>query len=223
MAGREVSLPAILPVSVRMNHYQQMKEAARRRFLTYDPGVYREKPGVIRGDNEIFTPFLGQMARISQKTGEITFPTGKADFGAALCLYDWLCDGQPAAVPGGEFCPVSSLPGVWVRGSGLTMDTRGLAAGIEEDPAAFRRACESLGGTGVALGDLGFRIPVFADMSMVVKFYHGDGEFPPSCVLLWDRNILQYIRYETVYYLAGCLLRRLEEEMGGGYPCPCPQ
>ena len=213
MAGREVSLPAILPFPEPMNNYQRMQEDARRRFLTYDPGAYRGKPGVILNEDGISTAFLGETVTISLKTGEIAFPDRKADFRESLCLYDWLCDGSRFAVPGREFAPVSSLPGVLVRGSGLSMDTRDLAYKIEGDADGFSRTCRRMGGRLALGGDLAFEIPVFADLTMVIKFYLGDDEFPPDCVLLWDRNILQYIRYETVYYLAGCLCARLEKGM----------
>ena len=48
---------------------------------------------------------------------------------------------------------------------------------------------------------------------MQLKFYHSDEDFPPSVTLLWDENMLQFVYYETVFYIAGVLLRRLQEAM----------
>lgn len=59
-------------------------------------------------------------------------------------------------------------------------------------------------------GDMGFQINAFPDLPLQMKFYGSDQEFSPSLTLLFDANILQFIRYETVYYLSGCLIRRLE-------------
>lgn len=196
-----------------MDNYQRMLENAAARFLTCDPVIFRGKTGASCTENCIIADFLGERAEISLKTGEITVSGHRADFYRCMCLYDWLCDGNSDARAAGEFAPVSSLPGVLVRGNGLSMEPRSLAAAIDAQPEAFRRACRRLGGRSVPMGDMGFEIPLFADLSVIVKFYHGDAEFSPACILLWDRNILQYIRYETVYYLAGCLLRRLEEAM----------
>lgn len=196
-----------------MDNYAIMMEAARNRFLTYAPGVFWDKTGVTVLEKRLFTPFLGETAEISLKTGHISFGGRSADFGESLCLYDWLCDGAQNAHPAGEFAPVASLPGVLVRGNGLTMDTGFLADRIEAFPEDFCRVCQAMDGKKRDIGDISYEIPLFADLTMVLKFYFGDEEFPPGLTLLWDKNILKYIRYETVYYLAGCVEKRLERGM----------
>lgn len=196
-----------------MDNYAIMMEAARKRFLTYDPGVFRDKTGATVTEDQLLASFLGESAVISPKTGQISFPDRKAGFGEALTLYDWLCDGARDARPSGEFAPVSSLPGILVRGSGLTMEPKALAEKIDAFPRAFQDACQAMGGKSGNIGDISYEIPLFSDLTMVLKFYFGDADFPPSLTLLWDKNILRYIRYETVYYLAGCVTTRLEREM----------
>lgn len=200
-----------------MDNYLAMQEAAEKRFLTYDGTAFCDKQGVSVSRNEIFTDFLGEKAEISRKTGKIRISGRPANFSEAMCLYDWLCDGKTDAKPSGNFAPVSSLPGVMVRGNGLTVDTVSVAQAAEEKPDAFENACRFLGGIRRPAGDIGYEIPLFADLTVLLKFYFADEDFPASLVLLWDKHILQYIRYETVYYLAGCLLRRLEQGMKGAY------
>ena len=163
-------------------------------------------------------PFLGAMTRVDSGTGEVTFswpwgPDWEADYSEALSVYDWLCDRKPDATSSGEFCPVGSLPGVYVGGGGLSMSGGSFSEKIDKAPDRFRAACVSLGGAELPLGDLGFRLNVFPDLPMVLKFYHGDEDFPPSLTLLWDKNTLRFVRYETVYYIAGCLLDRLSLRM----------
>lgn len=196
-----------------MTNYDKMQEAARRRFLTYDIAVFRDRLGLRVTGESLRARFLGETAEISLKTGHIRLPSGEAGFHESLCLYDWLCDGARDARASGEFAPVSSLPGVLLRGSGLDMHTQALAGEIMAKPREFARVCGDLGGKAYPAGDLGFEIPLFADLTMVLKFYFGDEEFPPGLTLLWDNNILKYIRYETVYYLAGCVEKRLERGM----------
>lgn len=192
-----------------MDNYARSQEAARRRFLTYDIACCAEKTGVHIENNRLFTPFLGETAEISLLTGEITLDGRPADHSESMTLYDWLCDGSYYARPSGRFAPVASLPGIRVSGNGLLIGGGELAGRIDPDPEAFRRACLALGGIPREAGDIGFMLPLFADLTVLLKFYHGDEEFPPTLTFLWDENILQYIRYETVYYLAGCLCRRL--------------
>ncbi len=195
-----------------MDNYLQTTKAAARRFCTYDFAEIARKPGVFESESHFSLIFLGETARISKKTGEVTFPeTGRAgNFRESLTIYDYLCDGKPGARAAGEFCPVGSLPGIFVGGSGLGLNGNALAEKIHRAPEAFRKACAAIGGREVALGDMGFEIPVFQGLTMMLKFYHADEEFPATMTLLWDRNILHFIRYETVYYLGGCVLGRLE-------------
>ncbi len=197
-----------------MDNYRAMQEAARQRFLTYDSAAFFNKKGVRCSNHRLFATLLGEEAEISLETGHITFQGRMANFGESLCLYDWLCDGRTDAEPSGEFAPVSSLPGILVGGNGLTIRTEMSAQKAMADPDGFERACEAMGGVRRQVGDIGYEIPLFSDLTVLVKFYFADEEFPAGLVLLWDRNILQYIRYETVYYLADCLLHRFPSPEG---------
>ncbi len=192
-----------------MNNYDVMRRAAEARFCTYDLNKILENPHVFREDDHICTTFLGEPVRIDTHSGAVTVGGRPGNFGETLTIFDWLCDRKPEARASGNFCPVGSLPGVLVSGSGLVMNLSSLAAKADRDPAAFIRACEAMGGKPTGAGDIGFEISAFPDLPVQVKFYHSDEEFPPSMTFLWNQNTLQFIRYETVYYLAGCLRTRL--------------
>lgn len=193
-----------------MNNYEKMMADARLRFTAYDMGTLAQRPGVRETADELITEFLGETVHIPKKTGELTVGGRIADFGETLAVFDWLCDGKPNAKAAGEYCAVGSLPGIYVGGSGLMMSGDSLAKQIDSAPERFRAACQTMGGREVALGDLGFEIPVFPGVAMCLKFYFGDEEFPPQLTFLWDKNILQFVRYETVYYIAGCIRERLQ-------------
>ncbi len=207
MAGRERSLPATL--LFMMNNYDVMRRAAEARFCTYDFDALAQKPGVTATETGLQTRFFGKTVAVDRKTGTVSFPEEdrRGDFGETLTVLDWLCDRKEDATAAMEFCPVSSLPGVLVSGGNLVMNPSALAAKIDKNPEKFQKICQALGGQPVALGDFGFRLLAFPDLPMALKFYHSDEEFPASLTLLWDRNTLQFIRYETVYYMAGCLQR----------------
>ena len=193
-----------------MNNYDKMLSDACRRFTSYDMALLAERPGVEDLGESLKTCFLGESVLLRKKDGYITVGGTEADFGETLSILDWLCDGKPDAKAAGEYCTVSSLPGIYVGGSGLMMSGGSLAKQIDAAPGRFRAGCEAMGGREVALGDLGFEIPIFSGLWAQLKFYFSDEEFPPQLTFLWDRNILQFVRYETVYYIAGCLCKRLQ-------------
>ena len=194
-----------------MNNYEKMLSDACRRFTTYGMALLARRPGVEDLGEVLRTCFLGETVLLRKKNGQITVGGRMADFGETLSILDWLCDGKPDAKAAKVYCTVGSLPGVYVGGSGLTISGGTLAKRIDAAPRQFCAACEAMGGREVALGDLGFEIPVFPGLSAQLKFYHGDEEFPPQLTFLWDQNILQFVRYETVYYIAGCLSMRLQK------------
>ena len=188
-----------------MNNYDVMLADAQRRFTGYDMAALARKSGVSEEDGFLCTCFLGQPVRVEKTTGRVWVADVPADFGQTLSVLDWLCDRREDACAAEEFCPVSSLPGVYVSGSGLHMAMPRVAERIHRDPQRFSAVIQTLGGRQEPLGDMGCRLPLFPDLPMCLKFYFGDEEFPPSLTLLWDKNILRFVRYETVYYIAGCL------------------
>jgi len=198
-----------------MDNYATMLDAARQHFLEYDAALLAARKGVTDRGEHLHTRFFAEDVLIHKHTGQVTVGGRDAGFGEGLSIYDWLCDRKPEATAAEEFCAVSSLPGVLVGGSGLMMCAPRLAAMIDAAPEAFQQCCARLEGRPVPFGDMGFRLNIFPDLPMVLKFYFSDEEFAPTLTFLWDRNSLQFVRYETVYYIAGCLERRLKRMMSG--------
>lgn len=192
------------------NNYLTMMHAAMARFCSYDGEAFAQKAGVTVDENSVTTRFFGMLTQISRQTGAVTVGGRPADFCETLSVLDWLCDSAPQAVPAGRYCPVGSLPGIFVRGGGLSMDCTALAQKIQARPACFRQAVEAMGGNVLPLGDRGAEIPVFPGLFLRIKSYESDGEFPASLTLLWDENILSFVRYETVYYLAETLQKCMD-------------
>ena len=196
-----------------MNNYDKMLASAQRRCAGYDMAALAAKPGVEDTPEHLKTKLIGQDVLVSKADGAVTVEGRAASFGEALSIYDWLCDRRENAVSSGDFCPVSSLPGVYVSGKGLGMNMPTLSGKIDGDPDRFRKNMAAMGAKEIPLGDLGWQLDIFPGFPMQLKFYFGDEEFPPQLTLLWDKNSLQFVRYETLYYIAGCLHGRLKSLM----------
>lgn len=191
------------------SNYEITLQNAMKRFCSYDMTVLSQRPGVTDGGEYLQTRFFGMNTKIFKKTGEITVDGQPADFCEALSVFDWLCDRKENAKASGEFCPVHSLPGVVVRGKGLMMDAPEVAEIIDHNPGIFEDIITKIGGKPRNIGDIGAEIEIFPKLTMQMKFYHSDEEFPPSITFLWDKNILNFVRYETVYYLCGTIKKHL--------------
>lgn len=203
-----------------MDNYAVMRQDAVDRFLTYEVENLLKNPGVSSWEKGVQTTFFSLPVHLDRTTGSIVLIDGEkeieCDFSPTLSILDYVCDRKPSAIAANVFCPVTSLPGVFVGGSGLVMKNGALGQRIQQDPAAFQKACESLGGVATGAGDMGYRLHIFPDLCMELKFYFADEDFPPQLTFLWDKNILQFVRYETVYYIAGYLTRELRSLMDNG-------
>ena len=197
----------------KRDNYAIQAEDARLRFLTYDQSVMPvEKDG-----DFLYLPFCGFDYRISRADGHIFRRNGDrwlpADsHGEVLTIFDYLCDAKPGRAPAGAFVSMPSLAG-HVHG-GLVQKSGALERCIDADPEGFCRACRALGGVPGEGGDLCFDLNLFPDLPVRLRFWHADEEFDPFLDLLWDKNALQFLRYETTWFAAGVLRTRLRETMG---------
>ena len=197
----------------KRNNYALQAESARLRFLTYD----QTHMPVPMDAHFLHLRFCGCDYRICRADGHI-FRRAEDGWlpadshGEVLTIFDYLCDARPGRAPSGEFVSMASLGGhvhgVLASGSGP------LEQAIDADPGTFRRACLALGAAETAGGDLSFDLPLLPDLPLRLRFWHGDEEFGPRLDLLFDRNTLAFLRYETIWYAAGVLRRRLRETMG---------
>jgi hypothetical protein len=197
-----------------MDNYTVSRNRAQQYFLGLDQEKILRTWALRHDDASIFVDFLGKPYRICRSTGEIFHENdgGQADFNVVLSIFDLLCHESREKTVTGRFAPVNSLKGNAAVGVGTDFHTP-FAACIDRNPEAFCRACKSLGGIPVHMGDIGYRFSVFGDLDVILKFYHSDEDFPASVTLLWEENMLQFVYYETVFYIAGALLRQLGEEM----------
>lgn len=198
-----------------MDNYQISRDRAVRYFLGFDQEQMIRTWRLRHDDDHIWLSFLGKPYYICRGTGRVIreWSGEEAEFSEVLSIFDLLChEGQNKCLAG-EYAPVNSLRGrPRAVGVGTSFHTQA-AKGFDADLESFSRACAALGGEPVEMGDLGFRFPLFRELSVVLKFYRADEDFPASVTLLWDANTLQYIFYETVFYIAGVLLGMISREM----------
>ena len=76
---------------------------------------------------------------------------------------------------------------------------------------ALAEACRALGGVPEGKGDVAYRIQVFPFLPVIIQFWNSDEEFEPELQFLWDTNVLQYLHFETLWYVMGHMVKRLRE------------
>ena len=196
------------------DNYAIMADRARQLFLTFDQPAMCARLGLAATDEDIPVRFLGGAYRVRRSDGAVLTPDGApASFGAVMAIYDALARSNAPALSG-AFVPTTALHGI--RGTHAVHENL-------HSPAAQRfagradelaRALEKLGGRRWAgPGDVAYVLDVFDFFPVCVRFWDADEEFPASLQFLWDANALDFLYYETLWYVMDEVLDRIEAEI----------
>ena len=164
-------------------------------------------------DGDICLRFLGRDCRVRRADGRVFGPDGaEAGFNTVMTVYDALArDNAPTLA--GEFVPTAALHrihGTHAVHEDLNAPAAARFAGRAE---ALKTALAALGGRPWGPGDVSMVLDVFDFFPVCVRFYDADEEFPASLQFLWDANALEYLFYETLWYVMGEITERLEREI----------
>ena len=129
-----------------------------------------------------------------------------------MTLLDLLCDSREDRFLSGRWKNTTDF-GLMFHRNLNEGKTDPWAEAFQADPEGFRKACLLLGGKPFAKGDLAYAIELFDGLPILIQLWFGDEEFPASLRFLWDENALMYLKYETMYFAKGLLLKKIKERM----------
>lgn len=198
----------------RRDNYALAAQGARARFLTYDQAEILKTSPATADSAYIYLPVLSRLHRVSRCTGHIECLENDTwqpadDFSTTLTLFDYLCDSRPVRCLSGREAAMASFGSHFH--TPLLETASPLELRIDRSPEDFRRVCLLLQGEPVPGGDLSFRLMLFPDLPVILRFWHSDEDFPPSLQFFWDANTGHFLRYETMHYALGLIRARLTE------------
>lgn len=198
----------------RRNNYDRAARQAQERFLTYSQQAIIEKHGLRYDDRYLYTALFGLPYRLDRRTGQQDrLEDGRwipaNSFEEVLTLLDLLCDSQADRSVTGEYRTLQSF-GLQFHQSLVEDRPAPIASVYDKNPGGLSRACEALGGKPCAGADVGYILLVFEELTLMLRFWHGDQEFAPRLRYFWDSNALSYLRYETMYYAISALEERIQ-------------
>ena len=195
-------------------NYDKMAQGARDLFLRKDQEAMIRLWDLNYDDEYLYVRYFSQDLLISRKTGHISSkePEGYpllSQVNETMVLFDFLCHAKERPRSSGKWASISDLGGIigsYHQKSLSDNRTSGLYEGKAE---ALKKAAEILNGVPFPVGDASFSIPVFEDFHILFQFWDGDDEFPPNIQFLFDKNALQYMHYETLWYVMNSLKDRI--------------
>lgn len=201
-----------------MSNYEITKNRVQKEFVKYDQKKMIEKFGLEYDKEYIYINFLQRRYRIHKMEGRVTWvdPDGKkeqeANFNEVLTIFDVLCDSKDGCMASGEFVNMQSLSSIKgstgnVGGSLFKSEGKYFDSHIKE----LEKACGDLNGIKRGKGDVSYEIPIFDFLSFMIQFWESDDEFDASLEIFVDKNTLQFMRYETMWYAVSHMLDRIKE------------
>ena len=201
-----------------MDNYDLQVDKAKKIFLDYDHAMIIRKYALDADENWVYLTYLNTPYRISRTDGTVESFCQKdwqecRDYSTVMTIYDLLCYHKGASLPplADNWCAVGTFV---VAGVTKTETFTGKYAKFFNDRLEeLRSACVKMGGvlqTPVAGADLTCKFWVTPFFPVLLQFWNGDEEFTAKLLILWDGNTLQFMHYETTFYLQGDLLERLK-------------
>lgn len=200
----------------RRDNYAITAARVRQLFASYDHRTLARKVGAKLDEEYFYVDFLGEPHRIHRVTGNISRFHEQAwveadSFGEVLTLMDLICDSREDRHSSGNWKNMADFGHGFHQN--LVEQRDRWAERFQQQPQAFADACKLMGGEAYPRGDAAYVLPVFGDLRVLVQVWFGDEEFPAQLRWLWDENALQYLKYETMFYAVGVILKRLAERM----------
>lgn len=200
------------------SNYDKQADKCRKEFINMDHQKIAEKFNLQSDENYLYIYFFNQKYRLNKHNGDVEKTEDdknyvKAKFNEIMTFLDLFAYSKENLKLSGKLRGVTSLKGVIQTGSRIThtdffqKDAKKFSGKTEK----LIKACQALKGRKINKGDVGYEIDVFDFFPITFIFYEEDSEFPAECSFLWDENTLDYMHYETTFYVAKYLLERLYE------------
>ncbi len=200
-----------------MSNYEIMRNQMRVEFVKYDQEKMIRKFRLDFDESYLYLSFVCRNYRIDRKTGIVEWSsdgfhsTVEADYNESMTIYDVLCCSRDDCRLEGKFCPlhqVKGTPKTMRPGSGMFQKT---ADRFQGRIAQLEYACGVLGEPAKMNGDVAAVLWAFPFLPVTFQYWEGDDEFPPSLKFMYDENILDYMHFETVFFMTAHILKRMEE------------
>ena len=201
----------------KISNYEKMKNDMAGEFLRYDQNAMIHKFNLEHDENYLYICFVCRKYRIDRMSGKVTwsedaFRTEKdADYNETMTIYDVLCSSKELCHLSHEWVNIGSLSSVQggslSKGSNFFQDAGEYFDGKKD---ALALACEALHGKKIERGDVAYELDLFPFLPVCLRFWESDEEFPASLQIFVDKNILDFMHYETLMFAVTHLLNRLK-------------
>lgn len=202
-----------------ISNYEIMRNQMRREFVKYDQDRMIRKFSLRNDESYIYIVFLFREYRIDRITGVVEwsedgFSTSiEADYNESMTIYDVLCYSKDDCCLSGNYCPVNMLKGT-VKSSNVGSNMfQKSADGFNGKIKALETVCGIWGEKLDLNGDVAAKLYPFSFLPVIIQYWEADEEFPANLKFMFDENILDYMHFETIFFMMGHIVKRIQDMM----------
>lgn len=204
-------------MSKPVSNYDLQVDMGKRIFMEHDHQRLIRKFRLEAEESWIYLTYLNRPCRISREDGGIWVLADGLwqecrSYDTVMTIYDLLCHHKGEDTPRllGQWCPVGTFIVAGITNAEKFM---GRAAQVFDGHVeGLKAACQAMGGEilpRMAGADVTCRFWAVPFFPVLLQFWEGDEEFPPRLMILWDRNSMEFLHFETTFYLQSDLIQRL--------------
>ena len=201
------------------SNYEIMRNQMRGEFVKYDQEKMVKKFSLRNDEDYIYIEFMLREYRIHRKTGgvewsEDDFSTStEADYNESMTIYDILCYSKDDCSLSGNYCPVNMLKGT-VKSSSVGSDLfQKSADAFNGKIEKLEAVCGIFGEKADLSGVVAAKLYPFTFLPVILQYWEADEEFPANLEFMFDENILDYMHFETIFFMMGHIVKRIQEMM----------
>lgn len=202
-----------------ISNYEIMRNQMRREFVKYDQDRMISKFSLRNDESYIYIVFLFREYRIDRITGVVEwsedgFSTSiEADYNESMTIYDVLCYSKDDCCLSGNYCPVNMLKGT-VKSSNVGSNMfQKSADGFNGKLKELETVCGIWGEKLDLNGDVAAKLYPFSFLPVIIQYWKADEEFPANLKFMFDENILDYMHFETIFFMMGHIVKRIQDMM----------
>lgn len=202
-----------------LSNYELMRNQMRGEFTKYDQQKMIARFHLRCDENYLYIDFVGRPNRIDRQTGVVEWSDDgfvtirEADYNASMTIYDVLCWSKDGCKLSGNFCPSNMLKGTVQSGSVGNNFFRKDADIFHGRIKALKDACAQLGEPANMKGDVAFILYPFDFLPVTLQYWEADEDFPANLKFMFDENIMDFMHFETTFFMVDHILKRIRELM----------
>jgi len=154
-------------------------------------------------------PLCGQPVRVLPMAKRVEGPGGPVGFEPTLVCVQYLLTAQDEPLAGEMVGPRSLPSGDFFFRGPHDFPTERLVTAFGDQPEAFCKASEKIGGQTVAAGDAAYEFAALPRVPMAIVLWRADEEFPARVQMLVDRGAHRQLPLDALLVLANVLAKRL--------------